>query len=84
MKRYNLKDDIGFITEKDGMYTLHYSDGATQSCSKKEIEFYGGIEEGIIETAEVTYEPVKVIKTVKKASKKKASKKKASKKKVKK
>jgi len=43
MKRYNLKDIKGYITEEEGMYILHNASGSTQSCTKNEIDFYGGI-----------------------------------------
>lgn len=60
MKKYILKDDAGYITEKDGMYTHHFKSGESQSCSAKEILFHGGVEEQIIETAEIVYEPVEI------------------------
>ena len=45
MKKYILKEDYGFITEKDGMFVHHFIDGSKQSCTKKEILAYGGVEE---------------------------------------
>lgn len=56
MKKYILQDNKGYITEDKGMFIHHFPNGTKQSCSKKEIAFYGGVEE----MPKLVYEPVVV------------------------
>jgi len=59
MKKYILKKIGGYITEDNGRFTLHYNSGATQSCTAKEIEFYGGVlESKIVKQSKIESKPI--------------------------
>ena len=43
MKKYKLTEIKGYITEDEGIFVLHDANGSQQSCTKNEIDFYGGV-----------------------------------------
>ena len=77
MNKYNLSKINGFITEEEGIYILNNADGSSQMCTKKEIDFYGGVLVVQDLNSEIELQPFKeeVIEEPKPAKKKVAKKK---------
>ena len=85
MKKYKLTKIKGYITEEDGIFLLIKQDGSKESCTKKEIEFYGGlavVSEPVVELAEFGDMTIEDIPVKKKTTKKKTVKNKSSIKKI--